>query len=190
MDKLIEKLSGILAKLGLDEEAINGVIAELTATSNEELANEENPQPEGDPIPPAVEEQQVPPQDILPVPPVDETLGDLPPSDEPPVVDPTQVAEEQNVAPTEQVPPPPVIPPELLEQVAVIQSENEELKKANAGLEERLKSLEEALRSAGIIDGNNPVSQVGDPSPSAGSSDPTEDVLGSVLTQLNSKRTY
>lgn len=187
MDKLIESLRETLAKLGLDEGAIDAALEEAIAKAQAE----ENPG-EGDPVPPTepTEESPLPPEELV------EEAPSESPSEELPVED-AQVPTEEEVPPTEPVPPvepapaiPPFDPTELIGQVTTLQSQLEEAIKANEGLQARVQALEEALKTAGVIDGSNPTTEVGDALPSAAPQNPTDDVLGSVLSELNGRKRF
>lgn len=190
MDKLIEVLRGLLAEIGLDEPSQEAFINKLVAATEGEGA-EENPQPSGDPaVVPT--EGDVPP--VSPVAPGEEGASELPPSEELPPDDVPPAQEGDPVPPQEEVNPQPPVPAfdpaPILAQIEQLTSENAELKKANEGALERIASLEEALKAAGIIDESNVAAQVGDPLPSADPNSPTEDALGSIVSFLNTKKTY
>lgn len=187
MEKLIESMRKTLAELGLDEKTIDAAIEKAVTDAQ----SEEDPQPSGDPVPPTD------PTDGLPVPPVPpgeevpgegqspdpsavenpvESEGDpIPPQDVPPVGEP-------NTAPT---PVPPFDPTELIAKVDEVTQANEELKKANDGLLQRVASLEEALKAAGVIDGNSLAQSVGDENPTTAPQNPTTDVFSDTLRELN-----
>lgn len=186
MDKFIEKLVGILASIGLDEDKINEVVAKLSDTTPDEVV-EENPK-EGDPAdqPNEQEDQQPTP----PTPVEEEGAGNLPPSDEPAPVDAPTVLAEGDVPPTDQTQPPvpPFDPTQLIEQISGLSTQLDEVKKANEGLVARCGALEEALKKAGVIEEGSTTTQVGDPLPSAAPQSPTDDVLADVLSELNGRR--
>ena len=189
MDKLIEKLVGILAKLGLSEEQVNEVVTELTA--------EENPAPVGDPAPDQPSEGDVPPADPAQV---DEGDGKSQ-SEEPNPNEAASVKEGETVVPPSEgdVPPgegepvapaEPVVPDVPPFDPAPLLAEMEEMKKANEGLLSRIAALEEALKNAGVIDESSQVNQVGDENPSAAPQNPTNDVFGDVLKEINGKKRF
>ena len=190
MDKLIEALRETLAKLGLDEQLITAALDEAVAkaTSVEEAPAEGNPTEE--PIP-----EEVPP--TTPTDELTETPSEAPSADLPA----EEVAPEgEQVPPTEEVPPTeptlpgpapaPFDPTELIAQVEEVSNANAELKKANEGLVARVQALEEALKNAGVIDGSSPATEVGDTLPSAAPQNPTDDVLGSVLSEINGHKRF
>lgn len=189
MEKLIEALRETLAKLGLDEGAIEAALQEAV----DKASAEENPQPSGDPVP-TDESDVLPP--LPPEEPVDETPSEEQSADLP--VEEAQVPPtEEEVPPTEDVPPleptpavPPFDPTELIGQVTNLQGQLDEQIKANEGLVARVQALEDALKNAGVIDGSNPTTEVGDSFPSAAPQNPTEDVLGSVLSELNGHKRF
>lgn len=191
MDKLIEALVGILANLGLDEASINGVVEQLSAIANEEVAVEENPV-EGNPAEEQVE-ADVPPVSPEEVP--NEDGSEVPPSADLPTDEVQASTEEVPVPPESEVPPvapaAPFDPTEILGKIDEVANENVELKKANEGLLARVQALEEALKNAGVIDsGSATATQVGDALPSAAPQSPTDDVFGSVLAELNGHKRF
>ena len=191
MDKLLDALRETLAKLGLDESAIDAALQEAIAKAE---GSEENPV-EGDPAP-APTEGDVPPTDIPPSDVPTEGEGDVAPSDEPNPADvvppegdvpPVDVPVEPEPAPA---PIPPFDPAPLLEQITALQGALDEEKKANEGLSARVQALEEALKKAGVIDGSSPIAEVGDGMPGAAPTNPTEDVFSNVLAEINGKKTF
>lgn len=192
MDKLIEKLSEILAKLGLDEDAINGVIAELSDVAKEEAVEEDSAK-DGDPTETTQDEAvpPLPPEEVVNEAPTEELNSDVP-ADEVPPVEGEVPPESEQVPPVE--PPAPQVPPfdptELINQVNDLGAKLEEQVKANEGLLARIGSLEEALKGAGVIDGESTASEVGDPNPSTAPGNPTEDVFQDVLNDLNGRKRF
>ena len=189
METLLNALRETLAKLGLDEQAIEAALQEAVAKAE----GEENPSPDGDPLP------NPPEGDVPPLPPdvpVDDVPSDVPPSADLPTDD-VPPTEGEPVPPTDPVPPvepdvpavPPFDPTPLLEQVNALQGQLDEYKKANEGLLARVQSLEDSLKAAGVIDGSV-ASEVGDALPGAAPQSPTDDVFGSVLNELNCGRRY
>ena len=189
MDKLIQAISETLAKLGLDEDTVKAATEEILSKAEGEPSSEEgapsdvNPPEEPNPgdVPPADEsasagpQEDVPPADLPPsdtVPPVDgvgdvppEVPGDLPPEggDVPPAV-------------------PPFDPTELLAKM-------DELQKANEGLIARVQSLEEALKTAGVVD-ESAQSQVGDDTPNVPGEPSDTDIFNEQLKFLNGRKVY
>ena len=187
MDKFIEKLVGILTSLGLAQETIDEVVAQLSAPTTEEVV-EEKPV-EGDPTEQPAEEGD--PQDVPPTEEGKEGVGELPPSEEPaPVEVPTE--ESGQPLPPQELPPAPAPAPfdptELIGQITELQNQLGEVKKANEGLVARCGALEEALKKAGVIEEGSTATEVGDPLPAAAPQSPTDDVLADVLSELNRKR--
>ncbi len=189
MEKLIEALRETLAKLGLDEEAINAALEEAMAKAE----SEENPAPASDPDVPT-EDVVVPPE--TPSEPAEEGASDVPSADLPPVEDAVP-PEAQDVPPEEVVPPAdpapapaPVDPTDLIKQIGDLTGQLAEYKKANDGLMARVQSLEEALKKAGVIDGSEPTTTVGDELPSSAPQNPTDDVFSDVLREMNGGRRF
>jgi hypothetical protein len=192
MEKLIESMRKTLAELGLDEETINAAIEKIVADAQ----SEENPQPSGDPVPPTEPTDELP---VPPVPPEEEVPGEGP-SPDPSAVD-AQVESEGDPIPPQEVPPveeptpapapvPPFDPTELIAKVEEVTQANEELKKANEGLLQRVASLEEALKKAGVIDGSSLAQSVGDENPAAAPQNPTSDVFSDTLRELNGGKRF
>ncbi len=192
MEKLLNALRETLAQLGLDETAIEAALQEAVKKAE---GTEEDPQ-SGDPAEKPTE-GDVPPTDVLPP----EGSGEVVPSDVPPSADPTTVETqptegdpvppvEETVPPTDPVPPAPVADPELLGQIAELSSKLDEQIKANQGLQARIDALEEGLKKAGVIEEGNSVTEVGDPNPAATPQNPTNDVLGDVLSKLNGNKRF
>lgn len=189
MEKLLNALRETLAQLGLDEQAIDAALEEAMAKASAE----EDPAPASDPEVPS-QEGGVPPTE--PEVPVEEVPSEVPsadlPTDEVPPTEGEPVPPEEVVPPVEpEVPPvPPFDPTPILEQVNALQGQLDEYKKANEGLLARVQSLEEALKSAGVISEGNPVNEVGDERPSAAPQSPTDDVFGDVMRELNGGKRY
>lgn len=190
MEKLIESMRKTLAELGLDEKTIDAAIEKAVADAQ----SEEDPQPSGDPVPPTEPTDELP---VPPVPPGEEAPGEEP-SPDPSAVD-AQVEPEGDPIPPQEVPPveeptpapvPPFDPTELIAKVDEVTQANEELKKANEGLLQRVASLEEALKAAGVIDGSSLAQSVGDENPAAAPQNPTSDVFSDTLKELNGNKRF
>jgi hypothetical protein len=188
----VEKLRAALIEAGMEEEQIEEVIAassdetevvsegndEESSTSGEVPPEEEAPS-ESEVIPEG-EDEVVPPQDEVPaesesVPPVPpEAQEEVPPTEVPP--------EEPSV-------PGPEVPPQFvsIEEFETVKNELAEQKKANEGLLNRLSSLEEALKKAGVIDGSED-SSVGVDDPQAPGSTNVDTTMDDVLREINTKR--
>ena len=218
----LKKLEEILAAKGIPEEKIDEIVAELKSDEKEDeeekgeeeskgsedgKAEEELPPStedapsEEDDLPPGSHdgtpsEQSVAPQDDADIPPSEE----LPPVDEPPVpptdeLPPDPSAEEvppSDVSPIEDAqpePPAPSVDPSVLDDLL---GKLEESNKTIEGLLARVDSLEQALKSAGVLDESETVDPVGDDNPrnlengSIGASDDFDD----ALSALNGKRRY
>lgn len=175
---LLEKLTLILSKKGVDEEIIKESLAEL--------GEGEKPKPtEADPV---EEENPVEPKETQA-----EAQGEKP-ADKP--------TEEDAPAPTD-APAEDVVPVEeankaiegaVQEATAEKEAENEELKaqlgelsKTIDAVLKRCESLEEALKKAGVLDGD-PKDFYGVDKPTAPSRDGDESDLGSFLAEVNSRR--
>lgn len=200
-ERLEKKLRKLLAKADLKEEEIDEVVDEIKSPKTEEDAPDGNNPVESE-VPPSdenkeevkeeIEEkvEEKPDQEVAPNPQpetdgsLDNTVAALveglnvPPAEEvPPVADPAQ-----EVAPVE-----PVAAPELDPKYQELVAALEEQKKANEGLNARVKSLEDALRAAGILEGNVQP-QVGFENPNLPESiNGQGDILGEVLSQINRK---
>lgn len=185
-EKLEKKLLKILAKAGLDEEKANEIVEEVKSAVSEEDAPdstdpEDTPNPEGQETnegndqegttPPPSEEGEIPP--VPPVPPTEEQVPPAPAPEVPPAEIPPEV--------------PPAVPtvnPNLQKALALL----EEQQKANQGLLARVNALEEALRSAGIIEGSAPQTVgVETPTPLPESINNQGNILSDVLAQINGK---
>lgn len=220
MDKeTLDKIREVLSKHGLKEEEIGEVVSELTESAPADETPAENPVDEA-PAPadeaPAEEgdktpEGDVPPSDEGDVPPADESKADetpesdvVPPTDEVPVdeapkADLPEGTEEIDPAnpPVDETPADeavaPVAPtPEVDPVIAELQGKLEESEKKSAGLEERIHLLEEALKSAGIMEesSKSESAEVGidDPSRTPEYKDDAEIDLDDVVAEINKVR--
>lgn len=197
----VEKLRAALIEAGMEEDKIEEVIAassdetEVVSEGNDEESSTssevppEEEAPSDVPVVPEGEAEGVPPQDEVPpevasVPPVPEELPpEVPPTEVPPEVPPVEVP------PTEQPVPGPEVPPQFvsIEEFETVKNELAEQKKANEGLLNRLSSLEEALKKAGVIDGSED-SSVGVDDPKAPGSTNVDTTMDDVLREINTKR--
>lgn len=167
-EELKEKLKSVLADNGIDEGIQDKILVEL----------------EGEP-----KEEEPPVSDL---PPVEEDKGtEALAQDEP-------LPEEGAVPPLEgeatEVPPelPPEVPPTDVPPVPVFDKEAydhdmEELRKTNEALLARVDSLEEALRNAGVIEGEKKEQGFGFHKDNAPDKDPVEDGLDGFLARANRK---
>lgn len=209
-EKLAKKLGKLLAKAGLDEDKINEILSEVDDAVTEEGVqddvNPENAQPGEGAVPSdeVVEEGagEGAPSD-LPIPPTEEVVGQ--------VDDQVAPTEEETVPPTDgsiesaldelaaqeggQVPPTEPIAPEqpqvpIVDPTLVSQLQNDlgEALKTIDGLSARIQSLEESLKTAGVItDGG---SQLGDENRPLGQSanhDAGADAFDDILAKLNGR---
>lgn len=203
-EKTLKKIRKLLAKEGVEEEKIDSIVDEIESTeeSDEDSPiDEEETEEVVNPIPPE-EVSEIPPE----VTPVDEeglSQGEPTPTLVPPSIPPEGDLEQQppvdaipgsiedalgqlgangEVPPESQPTPTPTVDP----QIQDLLTEIEELKKANEGLLARVSSLEEALKSAGVIEGGL---SFGDERPSLPTSEETQanDQLASILRQINGK---
>ena len=152
-------------------------------TSSGETPKEEGG--EGDPVPaPEGEEPVVPVEepsaaDPASVPPAEEGAPVVPP--EVPVA-----PEGEPVSPVPVTPGPEVPPVVSLEEFNQVKSELEEQKKANEGLAARISSLEEALKSAGVIEGGAST-EVGRETPVVPNPSAVDTTMDDVLREINHK---
>lgn len=197
----VEKLRAALIEAGLKEDEIEAVIAassdetEVVSEGNDEESSTSGEVPPEEEAPsesevvPEGEDEVVPPQDEVPaesesVPPVPpEAQEEVPQAEVPPEVPPVEVP------PTEQPVPGPEVPPQFvsIEEFETVKNELAEQKKANEGLLNRLSSLEEALKKAGVIDGSED-SSVGVDDPQAPGSTNVDTTMDDVLREINTKR--
>ena len=201
-EKLAKKLKKILAKAGLDEDKIDEVVEEVEEATSEEVVEEDgNPEEaqvppteeEGGEVPPevveeVVNEEQPAPQEaplegeapIEEVPPTDgsieQALGELAAQEQGEV--PQEV-----VAPTPDQAPLPPIDPTLVEE---LKTQLGEANKTIEGLTARIDSLEEALRSAGVISSD---SKLGDETPriTPNANQESEDAFDEIINHINGK---
>lgn len=195
-EKLAKKLEKLLAKAGLDEDKIDEILGEVAEASAEEgVQDDANPEavPEGEG---EVQGEQVPPTEELPVEEVPSEVAEQVAPTEEEQVPPTDgsiegalqelAAQEEGgqVPPTEQVPPVPAIDPSVIEQLT---NDLGEANKTIQGLVARIESLEQALKSAGVIsEGTQLGDEQGTLTPSA-NHDASADVFDDVLARLNGK---
>lgn len=203
-EKLAKKLAKILAKAGLDEDQVNNIISEVEEAVAEEVTPDGgNPDPNaqvppsdenGNDVPPAPE-GDVPPSEVVPPIPNEEVVpqdddgsidsalaqlaaqeqGVTPPTDVPPTPDPNQ-----GLPPT---PPIPQVDPTKIEQLI---NDLGEANKTIEALSSRINSLEEALKSAGVITSN---SALGDETPhiTKNASADQVDAFDDILNVINGK---
>lgn len=175
---LLEKLTLILSKKGVDEEIIKESLAEL-GEGEEPKPTEADPAEEGKPVEKKetqAEAQGEEPEDKP-------TEKDAPAPTEAPAEDVVPV-EEANKA----------IEGAVAEATEQAQAENEalkaqvdELSKTIEAVLKRCESLEEALKKAGVLDGD-PKDFYGVDKATAPSRDGDESDLGSFLAEVNSRR--
>lgn len=166
-EKLKEKLKEIFADKGIDEETQEEVLAEVDKV-------EEQPKPEDESQPEVLEENAVEAEQVEEMP-----------------------KEEPEVALPEEAPAEPVveeIPQELPQEMPQpsfdfegLKADLDETKKTNDALLARIESLEEALRSAGVIEGEKPQKPYGVDKPSAPGKDPLDDGLDDFFRKANRK---
>lgn len=201
-EKLAKKFAKLLNKAGLEDDKVNEIVGEIEEALTEEDAQDgNNPAPE-EPKAPEVEEEQKS-EEPKPEEPAAEDgdnpvvpNGEVPPQPEvPPAPDGSiesvlsqfnpEVPPQEPVAtpnPEGEVPP---APSDALE-VQKLRNDIEELKKANKGWEARVNSLEDALKKAGILEGE---SNVGDETPVPLPDAPNGQgvILDEVLKTINGK---
>lgn len=165
-EELKEKLKLVLKDHGIDEETTVDVLAELDA------------EPKGEGEEEAVDTAQQ--EGVETTAPEEETTteeAEVPPED-------GQVAEPPAPQPAEEQLPPQPEPQPGFDPTAY-DTKIEELQKANEGLISRIESLEDALRKAGVIEGDN--KGFGFAKEYAPDKDPADDGLESFLARANRK---
>lgn len=183
-EKLEKKIRKLLAKAGLEEEEVQNIVDEINNSNVEEVE-------EGAPV-----EEEVNPAENPEV--VEEVPADVPPVEEQAVEEvapaeiPPEVAESEALPLAEEQPPveevAPVQEPGPDPLVVELQGLLQEAQKAIDGLTARIGSLEEALQSAGVVEGGNNA-EVGDETPklTPQHDDEGEKVLDDVLRQINGR---
>lgn len=199
-EKLEKKLKKILAKAGLDEDKIDKVIDDVEGELAEEDTpddvdpEESAPNPESEEVEepneepseeePQVEENPAPsPSDENGVVPGsnEEAVGGLVEGLQPEVPPQPPIPPEEEVVTPAPAPVPQIDPGQIQDLISKV----EELTKARDGLLNRVASLEDALKKAGVIEGS-PV--VGDERPTLPeSANGQGDLLKEVLAQINPK---
>lgn len=201
----LTKIKELLANEGLEEEKIDTIVQEIESAEEGETPKDEGENdtpteevPASDPVPPVTEEggvdegaTEVPIPNPEEVPPVEDGAADVPPVDEGVVPGSIEDALGSLLPPEGEVPPtdvPPAIPPIDSSQIQELVNQIDEQKKAIDGLLARISSLEEALNSAGVIEGSNQT-QLGDERPSLPRSEENEasDLLSGILRTINGK---
>ena len=197
-EKLEKKLRKLLAKADLEEDEIDEVVEEIKSPKAAEETPDGNNPDEGT-VPPSEDEKETKEE-------VKETVEEKQPETPAEPQPQTDGSIEQTVeglvqgltpAPEEQVPPAPEVPaeqppapaaaPELDPKYQELVAALDEEKKAREGLNARIKSLEDALRAAGILEGSAQPN-VGVETPSLPESiNGQGDVLSEVLSQINRK---
>lgn len=186
--ELIEKLKSILKDNGVDEETAKAILAELEE-AEEAKPEEESPAVplEGEPEGEAIDQgEQEPEEGDAPA----VEAAPLPEGEEAPIPEPlpegtTDVTADIASAPVPEPEPAPIPQPDPEKEQ--LRTDLDELKKANEGLLARVDSLEEALRSAGVIEGEKP-EKVGFTNPSAPANDPDDTDFSDFLRMANRKR--
>ena len=193
----IEKLIAVLTELGVEEEKIDAAVSALTeeeapvdpeGKSEEEITSSETPSEEevasGEPEEVVEEVEVEPSQEEVPA---DAESVPLPP-EEPQPMPPVEEVPVEEEAPVEEGVVPGLEEPQgvSLEEFIQVKTELEEQKKANEGLSARISSLEEALKSAGVIDGSVD-SSVGFDDPTAPGRNVVDTTMDDVLREINHK---
>lgn len=165
-EELKEKLKLVLKDHGIDEETTVDVLAELEAEPKGEGEEEavDTVQQEGEET--AAPEEATTPEE-----------GEVPTEE-------GQAVETPEPQPTEEQLPPPAEPQPGFDPTAY-DAKIEELQKANEGLISRIESLEDALRKAGVIEGDQ--KGFGFAKEYAPDKDPSDDGLESFLMRANRK---
>jgi len=171
-EELMEKLIAILGEKGIDEATTKEIVVEL-AEKPEEGENPKETEPKE-----AEEAKEKDPEEKVEAKPEE---GEAPKEETP----------DQSPSPAEEVPPEqPEQPQEPQIDIEAISkafeemsAKVEEMGKANEALLNRIGSLEDALKQAGVIEGG--VAEVGYDSPKAPANDPTTDGLNDFFTRAN-----
>lgn len=201
----VEKLIAALTELGLEKGQIDELIAkssdetqedsegksEEENTSSEDQVTEEKPseseENEGEnEVVPSQEDVPAEPESVPPLP--EEPLPEEVPVEEVPVEEPPVETPVEEVPVEESPVAEPELPPQFvsIEEFAEVKNELAEQKKANEGLINRISSLEQALKDAGVIDGSID-SSVGVDDPSAPGATNVDTTLDDVLRDINRK---
>jgi hypothetical protein len=172
-EELMEKLIAILGEKGIDEATTKEIVVEL-AEKPEEGENPEETEPKE-----AEEAKEKDPEEKVEAKPEE---GEAPKEETP----------DQSPAPAEEVPPEQPEAPQIdIEAISKafdeMSAKVEEMGKANEALLNRIGSLEDALKQAGVIEGG--VAEFGYDSPKAPANDPSGDGLDGFLAQVN-RRSY
>ena len=196
-ERLEKKLKKILAKAGLDEDQIDGIVEEVESAVAEEVVPEEGNPDETTEVPPVEDEpvvtepapEEVPPEAAAEeVPPVEE----VPPTDGNIAAALDELAAQEGAVPPESEVPPEAVPPqEVIPQAdpTEIQKLSDDLAEAHKtieGLVARIDSLEEALKASGVISND---SKVGDETPriTPNANQENNDAFDDILATINGK---
>ena len=158
---LLEKVKTALVNNGVDEEIIAKTLDELAAETEEEEA-------EAIPVPDD-EEQPLPPEEVVKE---EEELAEVPPQ-------PDEVANPMGNVNLD----------EFVARLDQLELDNGELKKANEGLLAEISSLKEALKEAGVIQGQTDDS-FGGRTPEIEGSNPPINVMDGLLRVMNGGKKY
>ena len=209
-EKLAKKLSKILAKAGLEEDKIEGILEDVEEALAEEGAPEGD-NPDENQLPPSEEEGnenpveegegELPPEGELPVPPSED---DVPPADELPPQEgdgsiedalsqlaaqeegapvPPQPQEEVQTAVEPPVPQVPAVDPSVIGE---LQNQLGEANKTIEALKAQIDSLFNSLKEAGVISGGQ---SIGDETPrvTPSSSAENDDAFDDILATINGR---
>lgn len=165
-EELKEKLKLVLQGNGIDEETALKVLAELDTQEEEPKAEEEG---QSEPEEQAVKDEAVA---------MEEPKGEEPNEVTPEETTPAPIPEEQQ--PVEETTPQPQV------DFADYENKLEEQNKTIEALLARVESLEEALKGAGVLEGQ--VSPVGYHKPEARDKEPIGDGLDDFFSRVNRKK--
>lgn len=196
-ERLAKKLKKILAKAGLTEEEIGKIVDEVEEAVTEEVVEEEG-NPEEAPLPPSeevVEEtpivEEAPIEEVAPTEEVAPIQEEVAPETDGNIESALAelAAQEGDVPPQVDVPPTPVEPlaPQIdPSQVQELVNQLGEANKTIEALTTRVDSLEEALKSAGVITSD---SKLGDETPriTPNANANNEDAFDDILATINGK---
>ena len=170
-EKLKEKLKKIFAEKGIDEGTTEEVLVELDREEEEPKPEEQEPAPiqEETTEEVAVEDMPKPEEDEVALPEEEPAPEAVPVPEEQPVEEPREIVEQPQF------------------DYDGLKADLDETKKTNDALLARVESLEEALRAAGVIDGEKPQKPYGVDKPSAPAKDPLDDDLDGFFAKVNRK---
>lgn len=195
-EKLAKKLKKILAKAGLDEDKVDDIVDEVeVALTEEEVPEDVNPEENEAQVPPSEEEGAPTPEEAQVPPESEPAPEEVPPTEEPAPQETdgsieqalNQLAAEEGAqTPEADVLPAPAIPAIDPNEVAKLTKDLNEANKTIEGLVKRIDSLEDALKSAGVITSET---KVGDETPriTPNANQDNADAFDDILDVINGK---